>query len=44
MMPHKGYRHLWLPASVTLALITSLVIRVSPQQLLTPPVKLRGCR
>jgi hypothetical protein len=33
-MPHKGYRHFWLPAGITLALITWLVIRVSPQQLL----------
>ncbi len=33
-MPHKGYRHFWLPAGTTLALITWLLIRVSPHRLL----------
>jgi hypothetical protein len=33
-MPHKGHRHFWLPTGITLVLVTWLVFRVSPQQLL----------
>jgi hypothetical protein len=33
-MPHKAYRHFWLPAGITLGLITWLIVRVSPHRLL----------
>jgi hypothetical protein len=34
-MPHKRHRHFLLPAGITLLLITWLVVRVSPQRLLS---------
>jgi hypothetical protein len=33
-MPHNSYRHFWLPSGITLLLITLLLLRVRPHELL----------